>query len=125
MRLDIRIQKLELPRAVKQYVERRLCFGLSRFERQIRGITIRLFDINGPRGGTDKCCRIAVRLIPSGVIVIQEVNSDLFAAIDRASERAGQTLSRRLHRDRTLTTQRESVRMLAEPINQLAENPAA
>lgn len=93
MRLDIRIQKVDLPKEVDRYIARRLHFCLGRFEARIRNVTVRIFDINGPRGGADKRCRMTVRLIPSDIIVVQEVNADLFAAIDRAAERLGQAPS--------------------------------
>lgn len=115
MRLDIRIQKVDLPNEINRYIARRLHFCLGRFEARIRNITVRIFDINGPRGGADKRCRMTVDLIPSGVLVVEEVNTDLFGVIDRAAERAGQTLARKLHRARDLRSQRESVRIVAEP----------
>lgn len=110
MRLDVRIQKVDLSKEVHSYIERRLRFCLGRFESRVRRVTVRISDINGPRGGTDKRCRLTIGLIPSDTIDVQEVNADLFAAIDRAAERAGQALARKLHRARDLKTQRESVR---------------
>jgi putative sigma-54 modulation protein len=116
MQLEIRIKKIDIPKAVHHYIERRLRFSLSRFERRIRRVNVRIFDLNGPRGGADKCCRIAILLASSDPVVVQEVNTDLFTAIDRAAERAGQKLARRLHRARDLRTQRESVRVVAESV---------
>ena len=121
MRLDIRIQKVDLPKEVNRYIARRLHFCLGRFEARIGNVTVRIFDINGPRGGADKRCRMAVRLIPSDVIVVEEVNADLFAAIDRAAERLGQALARKLNRARALKTQRESVRRIVGPVDHSAE----
>ncbi|HKV78719.1 MAG TPA: HPF/RaiA family ribosome-associated protein [Candidatus Sulfotelmatobacter sp.] len=125
MRLEIRIQKVDLPKEVERYIARRLQFCLGRFDVRIRSITVRIFDINGPRGGADKRCRVAVHLIPSGVIVVEEVHADLFAAIDRCTERAGQALARKLHRARDLRTQRESVRIVPEPREHPAERRRA
>jgi putative sigma-54 modulation protein len=126
MRLDIRIQKVDLPKEVNRYIERRLRFCLGRFETRIHRVTVRIFDVNGPRGGADKRCRITLGLIPSGALLVQEVNADLFAAIDRAAERLGQALARKLHRARDLNTQRESVRTIAGPVGHPAEGwPAA
>lgn len=126
MQLDIRIHKVDLPKEVNRYMGRRLRFCLGRFESRARQLTVRIFDINVPRGGADKRCRMTVRLIPSDAIVVQEVNSDLFAAIDRAAERAGQALARKLHHTRDLRTQRESVRTLAGPVeHSAASRPAA
>ena len=121
MHLDIRIQKVDLPNEVNRYIARRLHFSLGRFGARIRGVTVRILDINGPRGGADKSCRMAVRLIPSDGIVVEEVNPDLFAAIDRAAERLGQALARKHHRARDLKTQRESVRTITSPVEHSAE----
>jgi len=111
MRLDIRIQKVDLPTAVTGYVERRLRFSLTRRESQIRRISVRIFDVNGPRGGVDKCCRITAHLHPQETVVVEEINADLFAAIDRAAERVARTFTRKLKRKRDLRTSRESVRI--------------
>jgi putative sigma-54 modulation protein len=116
MQLDVRIQKIDFPKAVHRYIERRLHFSLSRFEQRIRRVNVRIFDLNGPRGGADKCCRIAIRLVSSDVIVVQEVNSDVFRAIDRAAERAGQKLAHKVHRARALRIKHESVRVVAEAV---------
>ncbi len=121
MRLDIRIQKVDLPKEVNRYIARRLHFCLGRFEARIRNVTVRILDINGPRGGTDKRCRLTIHMIPSDVIVVEEVNADLFAAIDRAAERLGQSLARKVQRARDLNPQRESVRRVAGPVDQSAE----
>jgi putative sigma-54 modulation protein len=116
MQLDVRIQKIDIFKAVHRYIERRVRFSLSRFGQRIRRVNVRIFDLNGPRGGTDKCCRIAMRLVSSDAVVVQEVNSELFTAIDRAAERAGQKLARKVHRARALRTQPESVRVVAESV---------
>jgi hypothetical protein len=98
MQFEVRIQKIDIPKAVHRYIERRLRFSLSRFEQRIRRVNVRIFDLNGPRGGADKCCRIAIRLVSSDAIVVQE------------------KLARRVHRAQALRTQRESVRVVAESV---------
>ena len=61
---------------------------------------MRLSDINGPRGGADKCCHIQVVLPHLPDVVIEDIEMDLYAAIDRAADRAGRTVGRRLTRQR-------------------------
>ena len=53
-------------------MERRLDFALGRFGGRISQVTVGLEDLNGPRGGADKRCRLAVRLVPSGKVTIEE-----------------------------------------------------
>jgi hypothetical protein len=58
MQIDIQSNGFTLTEALREYTHRRLCFALVHCEETIRRVTVRLSDINGPRGGTDKCCHI-------------------------------------------------------------------
>ena len=75
-----------------------LACSLPAGERAIQRVTVRLSDINGPRGGEDKRCHIALRLKGLPRLVIEDTEADLYVAIDRAAERAGRTVQRRLAR---------------------------
>lgn len=110
MRFDIRIQKLDLHQEVSHYIERRLRFSLSRLVSRLRTVNVRVFDVNGPRGGIDKCCRITAHLLPSETVVLQEVDADLFAAIDRATRRISRTFTRRLTLERDVRKKSNSPR---------------
>ena len=66
----------------------------------LRAIAMRLSDENGPRGGEDKLCRIQASLAGAPPVVIEDVQSNLYVAIDRAADRLGRTVARRLHRQR-------------------------
>ncbi|OYY95651.1 MAG: 30S ribosomal protein S30 [Hydrogenophilales bacterium 28-61-23] len=100
MQTDIQSQGFSLTEGLNNYVVKRLAYGLSRGDEAITRITVRLSDINGPRGGADKRCLIEVRLKTSPTVVIEDIETDLYLAIDRAVERAGRTLARRLSRQR-------------------------
>ena len=110
MRFDIRIQKLDLHQEVSHYIERRLRLSLSRLVSRLRAVNVRVFDVNGPRGGIDKCCRITAHLLPSETVVMQEVDADLFVAIDRATRRISRTFARRLTLERDLRKKSNSPR---------------
>ena len=110
MRVDIRIQKLDLHQEVSHYIERRLRFSLSRLVSRLRTVNVRVFDVNGPRGGIDKCCRITAHILPSETVVLQEVDADLFAAIDRATRRISRTFTRSLTLERDLRKKSNSPR---------------
>lgn len=98
MRLQVRVHDLQVSADLREVAERRLRFALDRFSRRIRSVTTKLADLNGPRGGVDKACRIVVELIPSGRIFIEDQDTDLITAVSRAAERAGHAISRRLCR---------------------------
>jgi ribosomal subunit interface protein len=100
MQIEIQARGFTLTQALRDYVERRLSFALSARYTHINRIRARLSDINGPRGGDDKRCQIQIILPGHSPVIVEDTESNLYVAIDRASERARRTLTRRLARQR-------------------------
>lgn len=100
MRINILAQGFELTDGLREHTERRLRFALSWADRYVGKIDVRLFDINGPRGGNDKCCRIQIPLPGTPDVMIEDTEPDLYIAIDRAADRAERAVARRLERQR-------------------------
>lgn len=100
MQMDIQSQGFTLTDGIRDYVMKRLAYGLNHGDDHITRVIVRLSDINGPRGGDDKRCLIEVRLKAAPAVVIEDTEADLYVAIDRAAERAGRSLARRLARQR-------------------------
>ena len=98
MQMEIQARDFPLTKALGSYIKRRINFVLSSRYDQIQRIIVRLSDINGPRGGVDKRCLIQISLPRLADIVIEDTESDLYVAIDRATDRAGRTVNRRLMR---------------------------
>jgi ribosomal subunit interface protein len=98
MKIEIQARDFPLTEALGAYIERRINFVLSSRFDQIKRIDVRLSDINGPRGGIDKRCQIQLTLPRLRDIVIEDTETDLYVAIDRAVDRAGRTVNRRLKR---------------------------
>lgn len=96
----IRAADVEVDRADRDYIQRKLGRKLGKFGADIDRVSVRIEDINGPRGGGDKRCRIKVvlRRLPS--VVVEEQHAALQAAMDGALERVGQTVTRQLQRRR-------------------------
>ncbi len=63
---------------------------------------MRLSDSNDLHGGEGKCCHLQVVLTHLPDVVIEDIEADLYVAIDRATDRAGRTVSRRINRKQTL-----------------------
>jgi len=114
MQLEIQARGFTLTQALRGYVERRLNFALSTRDAHINRVSVRLSDINGPRGGSDKRCHVQVMLPGQTPVVIEDTETNLYVAIDRASDRARRTLTRRLAR------QRDKSRLLSPHDRQLA-----
>lgn len=98
MKLDIQARDFSLTDSMLTYVKDRInyLFG-SRYD-QIQQITVRLSDVNGPRGGVDKRCVVKVTLPRLNEIIIDDIQADLYVAIFRAMDRASRTVNRRLAR---------------------------
>ena len=106
MRIDITANGLELTDGLRNHTERRLAFALDRSLHSIGEVIVRLTDINGTRGGLDERCQIRIPLSGRQGVVIEETNTDLYVAIDRATRRVGNTLGRHLSRGRQSLTPR-------------------
>lgn len=96
---------VELSQEFREHAERRLLFRLGRFAGRIRGLRIRLRDVNGPRGGVDQACDIRVDAGLDRPIIVKERQAGPHLAVALAAERAAETLRRELHATRTLARQ--------------------
>ena len=98
MRIDIKASGFDLTDGLREHTLRRLQFALGWAAYDVRTVNVRLFDVNGPRGGKDKCCRIQVPFAGTPKVVIEDTEADLYVAIDRAADRAERAVVRRLQR---------------------------
>ena len=96
MKIGIQCRGFSLTSAITGYVHKRLGFLLGRGIRRLRRVDVTLSDLNGPRGGIDKRCLIKVSLDGLRPVVIEDVQSHLYMAIDRAAGRASRTVVRRM-----------------------------
>lgn len=98
--MKIRLRSRGLPPGTdfREFVELRLGFALARFSPRIEDVSVRLEDENGPKGGVDKSCRISVDLGRLGIVMAEDVDAVLEAAVSRAAECAGRTVARALER---------------------------
>lgn len=98
MQLDIQTNGFSLTDGIRNYATQHMQFALYRNDGNIMHVRVCLADINGPRGGIDKRCQINLALAGQNNIVIEDTETDLYVAIDRASDRCERTLARRLER---------------------------
>lgn len=98
MKIQVNTRHFALTKELKKYVKRRLKFALgSRFE-QVRRVEVTLSDINGPKGGEDKRCQVLLKMKGQSDVVIDDVQSHMYPAIDRAANRASQAVTKRVSR---------------------------
>jgi len=96
MHMVIHTKGFSLTESLKDYIQRRLKSALDNRDEHIMRVRVRLSDINGPRGGVDKCCQIRTELAGSPTVIIQNTAENMYAAIDTACERTSHNVGRRI-----------------------------
>jgi len=94
--LSIQSRGFDLTGALRERVKKRIGLILGNTGYPITRIDVRLSDINGPKGGIDKKCKIHIHLSGHPSVVVTDIQRDLYHAIDRAASRAMRTVRRRL-----------------------------
>lgn len=102
MRIDIQARGFALTPALRGHAERRLRLALGGAGAHVTFLAVRLGDENGPRSGMDKRCSIRALIPGASPVVVDEVDCDLYAAIDRAVSRAGRAVLRRIARSHSI-----------------------
>lgn len=98
MELAIRGLDLPLTTPLESLVQQRLGFALGRYDSRIRRVDVKLDDVNGPRGGVDKRCRVDVTLAEGGHVRAEGTEEWVRDAIDRAAHRLARRMGRLLGR---------------------------
>lgn len=98
MRLEIRHRGVKVTGDLRDHLKERCRLALGRFGRRIDRVRVYLRDVNGPRGGPDKKCRIVVDLPPRGRVVVTGTDTDMRAAITGTAERAAFAVRRHVKR---------------------------
>jgi hypothetical protein len=73
---------------------RRVRFVMRRLTWLVPRATVQLSDVNGPRGGVDKRCQVALRTDGRGTVVVTAMARDWRSALDGALSRARRLLIR-------------------------------
>jgi ribosome-associated translation inhibitor RaiA len=87
----VRLIGVELDDDQQTYVRQKLGMKLGKFATSIERVSVRVTDMNGPRGGVDQVCNVKVVLSGLPSVVVERRHAALHAAIDdalRATERA-------------------------------------
>ncbi|MEO8384259.1 MAG: HPF/RaiA family ribosome-associated protein [Betaproteobacteria bacterium] len=85
---------------LRELAVRRVNFVMRRLAWLVPRAKVRLWDVNGPRGGVDKCCRLEFKTDHVGTVTITSVARDWRSALESALQRAAQRLLRSWQRRR-------------------------
>lgn len=92
---------------LRDVAQRRLRFVFRRFDWLIPTATVRMSDVNGPRGGIDKRCQIEIKSDIAGTVVVASVARDWRTALDKALTRATRFFMRQWRRNTDMRRSRQ------------------
>lgn len=96
----IRMVGARLTKQQREQIRRELGARLGKFGAAISRVSVRVEDINGPRGGVDQACRIKVVLSELPSVVFESRDRSLDVAVRNALLGIEQTVRRRVQRTR-------------------------
>jgi hypothetical protein len=79
---------------LRDLTERRVRFVLRRLGWLVPRAEVQMSDVNGPRGGIDKRCQVALKTDVAGTVIVASVASDWRTALNKALARAARFLMR-------------------------------
>ena len=94
----IRVLGGEVEDEAREDIARKLGMKLGKFGPSVERITVRVSDVNGPKGGRDQVCQIKVVLSGLPSVVIEETDSALQVAVDRAMKATARAVRRSVQR---------------------------
>jgi len=101
MQLQIQAPKIGTTESLSDHIERRMQAALGQYERRISAVDVKIQDRREGHGGVDKSCRVFVHFKRSGMVMAQEVQADMYAAVSLAADKIKHAVGRELERRRT------------------------
>jgi ribosome-associated translation inhibitor RaiA len=104
----IRSVEGELDAENRAYIRRKIGRRLGKFADSIERVSVRTEDMNGPRGGVDRLCRIKVTLGGLPAVVFEARNAKLNAAVDAAIAGVATAVRRSVQRRRAMPRRKKN-----------------
>ena len=98
MRVSIRPRNMTADDSLRSRIDHCLRTTLAPVRGYLQGVDVYLTDVNGPRGGPDKQCRVVAHVPAARPVVVSRTGRDPVAAVARAAavcRRSVRALSRR------------------------------
>jgi ribosome-associated translation inhibitor RaiA len=96
----VRVFGAALDHDEREYVARKLGMKLGKFASSIERVSVRVTDVNGPRGGADQRCRVKVVLSGLPSVVVERQDATREVAIDTALRATEESVRRVIRRRR-------------------------
>jgi hypothetical protein len=100
MKIEVRFRGIDPSDALRAQATRAIVQHLARFAPDLDTVIVRIDDVNGPRGGMDKHCRVVARGTSLSATT-SERGADAYAVVATAVEGVSRALERRAARLRS------------------------
>jgi ribosome-associated translation inhibitor RaiA len=108
LRAHVRVIGVSITDENRVFIKQTLARKLRKFASSVHRASVRVTDVNGPRGGQDQLCRVKVVLPGLVTVVVERRHAKLRAAVSAALLAAERSVQQRVgrqrlkpHRDRT------------------------
>lgn len=108
MHTRLKLHRVNSERLIKEYIQRRLHFTLSRFTDRIDDLSVRISC--SPSRADEVVCHVAANVRPFGTITAEALEADVFSAIDLCADRFARRCQSKLARTRDTRLNRVSIR---------------
>jgi putative sigma-54 modulation protein len=98
--VHIRATQIDLGAVERNYIRRKLGSKLGKYADSVERVSVRIEDVNGPRGGVDQSCRLKIVLRGLPSVVFESRDASLSAAVDAALTGVQRAVRRTLERRR-------------------------
>jgi len=89
---------MDLSPALRDHTQKALGMKLGKFAADIERVTVRVEDVNGPKGGVDKVCKAKALLAALPTVIVEQRDPDVYAAVDGALDRLERAVRKSLER---------------------------
>lgn len=100
MNIEVRFRGIDPSEALRAHATRAIVQHLARFAPELDTVIVRIDDVNGPRGGLDKHCRVVARGTALSATA-SERGIDAYVVVATAVEGIARALERRAARLRS------------------------
>lgn len=95
MKILLHTNAVQLTDLERELVISRLGEELGHLAGIVNRVNVYFQDVNGPKGGCDKSCRLVIHMRRRPPVVIQDEDAELDPLLYRLLDRLGETLQRR------------------------------
>ena len=101
MNVDIQARDFTITEGIRSAVLNACEHFLHPYQDRIQLVAVHLSDINGPRRGDDKQCRVAVHLEHGPIVVASQVSNDLYHSLRQAVAKASRGSGARIRKQKS------------------------